>query len=95
MESCNAGDADECKSGEAKIRKKKENIMLQSLLLERVVRYLLLKLDRCGINSNASKEEWFETHKCIIGELQEGIQSTKVSKLHKLTSLFLPALLLC
>ncbi|CAH8350389.1 unnamed protein product [Eruca vesicaria subsp. sativa] len=75
MENCNDGDADECKSGETKIRKQK--MILQSLLLERVVSYLLLKPDLSGMNSNASKREWTETHKCITREQQEEIQSTK------------------
>ena len=80
---------------QGKLKSENRNMIFQSLLLERVVRYLLLKPNLCGMNSNASKAEWIETHKCIIGEQQEEIQSTKVSKLHKLTSFFLPALFLC
>ena len=77
---------------QGKLKAENRNMILQSLLLEIDN---LLKPDLCGMNSNAPKAEWMETHKCIIGEHQEEIQSTKVSKLHKLTSLFLPALFLC
>ncbi|KAF2542357.1 hypothetical protein F2Q70_00036358 [Brassica cretica] len=62
---------------QGKLKSENRNMIFQSLLLERVVRYLLLKPNLCGMNSNASKAEWIETHKCIIGEQQEEIQSTK------------------
>ena len=78
-----------------KLKLENKNMILQSLLLEKVVRYLLLKPDLCGVNSNASRAEWIETHKCFLGEQKEEIQSIKVSRLHKLTSIFLYALLLC
>ncbi|CAH8391468.1 unnamed protein product, partial [Eruca vesicaria subsp. sativa] len=60
---------------QGKLKSENRNMILQSLLLERVVRYLLLKPDLCRMNSNAS--EWIETHKCIIGEHHEEIHSTK------------------
>ncbi|WZZ27860.1 hypothetical protein YC2023_011261 [Brassica napus] len=50
---------------QGKLKSENRNMIFQSLLLERVVRYLLLKPNLCGMNSNA---EWIETHKCIIGE---------------------------
>ncbi|CAG7889032.1 unnamed protein product, partial [Brassica rapa] len=62
---------------QGKLKSENRNMIFQSLLLERVVRYLLLKPNLCGMNSNASKAEWMENHKCIIGEQQEEIQSTK------------------
>ncbi|CAN6866185.1 unnamed protein product [Brassica oleracea] len=57
-----------------KLKSENRNMILQSLLLEIDN---LLKPDLCGMNSNAPKAEWIETHKCIIGEHQEEIQSTK------------------
>ncbi|CAN7120416.1 unnamed protein product [Brassica rapa subsp. narinosa] len=74
---------------QGKLKSENRDMILQSLLLEID---LLLKPDMCGMNSNASKAEWIEIHKCIIGGHHEEIQSTKVSKMHKLTSLFLPGL---
>ncbi|KAH0904243.1 hypothetical protein HID58_043746 [Brassica napus] len=60
-----------------KLKLENKNMILQSLLLEKVVRYLLLKPDLCGVNSNASRAEWIETHKCFLGEQKEEIQSIK------------------
>ncbi|CAF1954495.1 unnamed protein product [Brassica oleracea var. botrytis] len=59
---------------QGKLKAENRNMILQSLLLEIDN---LLKPDLCGMNSNAPKAEWIETHKCIIGEHQEEIQSTK------------------
>ncbi|KAL0691280.1 hypothetical protein Bca4012_090959 [Brassica carinata] len=63
---------------QGKLKSENRNMIFKSLLLEIDN---LLKPDLCGMNSNAPKEEWIETHKCIIGEHQEEIQSTKVQKI--------------
>ncbi|CAG7885535.1 unnamed protein product [Brassica rapa] len=62
---------------QGKLKSENRDMILQSLLLEID---LLLKPDMCGMNSNASKAEWIEIHKCIIGEHHEEIQSTKLQK---------------